>query len=208
MKVILNQYMANELLVNEDMIRNQTGPYSPQFRVKGVIPGVNLPVMGYVPVIKCFPFEPFTGQFPQEREVTPGMENEVEDIALAIIDEGKIRYQESKDIWKPGYNAFTNREDPDIYMKNYSILIYRPDLSEKTIFMTSDNLGVLFNQLKEYKIVGEIEEKERSKGRMSYAALFENIDNWFKKFQGVCTYILFKGDSIWKAGKFENKVYW
>ena len=207
MKVILNQYMANELLVNEDMIRKQEGPYRPQFRVKGVIPGVNLPVMGYVPVIKCFPFEPLTGQFPQERVVTPGMENEVEDISLAIIDEGKIRYQESKDIWKPGYNAFTKEVDPDIYMKDYSVMIYRPDLTEKTIFMTSDDLGVLFNQLKEYKIVGDKEEEERSKGK-SYDVLFENIDDWFKKYQGVCTYILFKGDSIWKTGTFENKTYW
>ena len=66
--------MADELLYNEDYIKSQIGAYRPHF---------NPVTKTYDPVIKCWPLEDFNGQFNQEREVIPGMENEVYDIALA-----------------------------------------------------------------------------------------------------------------------------
>ena len=198
MKVILTQDMANELLTNEELIKKQEGPYRPRF---------NPHTKMFEPVIKCFPLEPFTGEFPQERLVTPGMENEVSDIALATIDEGKISYKETPYSWRPGYNAFTRSMEPDIYMRKYSILIYRPDFAEKTIFLTADQLGGLYAQLKEHRVVG-IKEDNEVLGKKVFKEHFEHIDEWFQKFQGICTYILFEGDSIWKAGKFDNKKYW
>lgn len=198
MKAIFNQFMAAELLTNEEMIKNQTGPYRPRFNPRTRM---------FEPVIKCFPLEPFKGNFPQEREVTPGMENEVDDIAIAKIADGKITYKVNDHSWYPVFNPFTNSREA-LPLKEYSVMIYHPNMTKDTIFITEDTLGELFSKLKEFQVVSETDEEARIKGRMSYPALFENIDDWFKKYQGICTYILFKGDSIWKCGKFDNKKYW
>ena len=207
MKVILTPAMAKELYENEDMIKKQEGPYRPQYRAS-VIPGVNLPVMGYVPVIKNWPLEKFEGQFIQEREVIPGMEEDVDDICMAKIQDGRISYRKNKILWVPAFDPFKRVMPEWIPLKEYSILIYTPYFDNETIFMTEDSLGELFAKFKEFQIVNEKDEEPRTKGRMSYNALFENIDDWFKKFQGVCTYIFFKGDKVIKCGTWENKKYW
>ena len=136
--------MADELLYNEDQIKNQIGAYRPHF---------NPVTKTYDPVIKCWPLEDFKGQFNQEREVIPGMENEVYDIALATIQDNIIEYKETPVTWNKGT------------LDNYNILIYTPKL---------DN----------------------------------NIDNWFSKYRGICTYIYLVGNSVTKSGKWDNKKYW
>ena len=76
MKILLTNSMADELLNNEDQIKNQLGAYRPHYD----------PITkSYLPVIKCWPLEDFKGDFNQERWVIPGMENEIADIALAIV---------------------------------------------------------------------------------------------------------------------------
>ena len=208
MKVILTPNMARELLENEQLIKNQEGPYSPQFRVKGVIPGVNLPVMGYVPVIKCWPLEPLTGKFPQEREVIPGMEDEVDDICMAKIDKGTISYKVNRFRWNPSFNPFTKVMESATKLDAHSILIYTPTFENDTIFLSAPTLNQLYEKMREYHIVNDTEDEDRKKGRMSMASHFNSIDEWFKKFQGICTYILFEGEDVVKCGTFENKRYW
>lgn len=97
--------MADELLYNEDQIKSQIGAYRPHF---------NPVTKTYDPVIKCWPLEDFNGQFNQEREVIPGMENEVYDIALATIQDDTIEYKETPVTWNKGT------------LDNYNILIYTP----------------------------------------------------------------------------------
>ena len=82
--------MADELLYNEDQIKNQIGAYRPHF---------NPVTKTYDPVIKCWPLEDFKGQFNQEREVIPGMENEVYDISLETIQDDTIEYKQTSVIW-------------------------------------------------------------------------------------------------------------
>ena len=120
--------MADELLYNEDQIKNQIGAYRPHFN----------PVTGsYDPVIKCWPIEDFKGKFNQEREVIPGMEN------------------------------------------------------------------------KEYQIVSDTDLEERNRQRMSWNPfIINNIDNWFSKYRGICTYIYLVGNSVTKSGKWDNKKDW
>jgi hypothetical protein len=200
MKILLTNAMADELLNNEDQIKNQTGAYRPHFD----------PVTkSYLPVIKCWPLEDFKGTFNQERDVIPGMEGEVDDIAMATIQDGVIRYKLNQNMWKPKFNPVTKEQEPDIHLDNYSILIYTPKFDNETIFFTANNLSQLFDKLKEYQIVSDKDLEERNSGRMSWKAFFFNkIDDWFKKYQGICTYILLEGDSIWQAGKFDNKKEW
>lgn len=199
MKVILTPAIAKELFENEEMIKNQTGPYKPQY---------NVTLKQFVPVIKCWPLEDFNGQFIQEREVIPGMEGEVDDISMAKIKDGTISYKKNKYQWIPAFDPFQQNMPDWVRMKEYSAIIYTPNFDNETIFFTEDSLGELFNKFKEYRIVNEKDEEPRTNGRVSYDTLFENIDDWFKKFQGICTYILFKGDSVLKCGIWENKKYW
>ena len=56
MKVLLTPAMAKELFDNEEMIKAQEGPYRPQY---------NVALKQFVPVIKCWPLEPFKGNFIQ-----------------------------------------------------------------------------------------------------------------------------------------------
>ena len=180
--------MADELLYNEDQIKSQIGAYRPHFN----------PVTGsYDPVIKCWPLEDFKGQFNQEREVIPGMENEVYDIALATIQDNIIEYKETPVTWNKGT------------LDNYNILIYTPKLDNKTILITSPNQQDFFDKLKEYQIVSDTDLEERNRQRMSWNPfIINNIDNWFSKYRGICTYIYLVGNSVTKSGKWDNKKYW
>ena len=180
--------MADELLYNEDQIKSQIGAYRPHF---------NPVTKTYDPVIKCWPLEDFKGQFNQEREVIPGMENEVYDIALATIQDDIIEYKETPVIWKKGT------------LDNYNILIYTPKLDNKTILITSPNQRDFFDKLKEYQIVSDADLEERNRQRMAWNPfIINNIDNWFSKYQGICTYIYLVGNSVTKSGKWDNKKYW
>ena len=143
MKVLLTPAMAKELFDNEEMIKAQEGPYRPQY---------NVALKQFVPVIKCWPLEPFKGNFIQEREVTPGMENEVDDICFAKIEDDKIKY---KVIDTP-----TNIKWGEGTLDQYNMLIYTPNFNEKTILFSEPTPQALFEKLKEYKIVGEKEESE------------------------------------------------
>lgn len=188
MKVLLTNAMADELLNNEEQIKSQIGAYRPHYDPF---------TKSYLPVIKCWPLEDFKGGCNQEREVIPGMETEVDDIALAIIDGNDISY-------KIGENKF-NRDRLD----NFSILIYTPKFDNETILLTANTLSQLFDKLKEYQIVSDKDLEVRNTGKMAWGAFFFNeIDNWFKKYQGICTYIYLGGNVIMKAGKFDNKKVW
>ena len=196
MKVILTPNMAKELLENEEMIKKQEGPYRPQYRAS-VIPGANLPVMGYVPVIKNWPLEEYKGGEIQQREVIPGMESEVDDICMAKIDNGTISYKVNEWKWYPSYNPFTRVMEIPQKLLNHSIIIYTPTFKNDTIFLTASTLNELYKRMKTYNIVNENEGDN-----------FDNIDKWFEKYQGICTYILLEGENVVKCGKFENKKYW
>ena len=192
MRVLLTPAMARELYENEDMIKAQEGPYRPHY---------NVITKQFEPVIKCWPLEPFKGKFIQEREVIPGMENEVDDICMAKMVDDKITY---KVIDTP-----TNIEWKEGTLDQYNLIIYTPNFNEKTILLAEPTLQALFGRLKEYKIVGEKEEEERNKGRMAWSTFFFNkIDDWFKRYQGICTYIYLEGDGVMKVGKWDNKKYW
>ena len=184
--------MADELLNNEDQIKKQVGAYRPHYD----------PVTkSYLPVIKCWPLEDFNGKFNQERDVIPGMETEVDDIALATIQDGVIKY---KVIDTP-----TKIKWDDGVLDEYSILIYTPKFDNNTIFLTANTLSQLFDKMKEYRIVSDNDLETRRSGKMAWGAFFFNeIDNWFKKYQGICTYIFLNGDKIIKAGRFDNKKLW
>ena len=196
MKVILTPNMAKELLENEEMIKKQEGPYRPQYRAS-VIPGANLPVMGYVPVIKNWPLEEYKGGEIQQREVIPGMESEVDDICMAKIDNGTISYKVNEWKWYPSYNPFTRVMEIPQKLLNHSIIIYTPTFKNDTIFLTASTLNELYKRMKTYNIINENEGDN-----------FDNIDKWFEKYQGICTYILLEGENVVKCGKFENKKYW
>ena len=180
--------MADELVNNEDQIKNQRGAYRPHY---------DPTTKSYLPVIKCWPLEDFKGTFNQEREVIPGMENEVADIALATIEDDVIIYKFSD------YKWYKDKLD------NYSVIIYTPTFDNNTIFLTANSLPQLFDKLKEYQIVSDKDLEERNRQRMTWDPFFiHNIDNWFKKYHGICTYILLGGDGILQAGKFDNKKLW
>lgn len=191
MKVLLTPAMAKELYENEDMIKSQEGPYRPHYDVMQ---------KKFVPVIKCWPLEPFEGKFIQEREVIPGMENEVDDICLAKIVDDKITY---KVIDTP-----TNIEWGEDTLDIYNLIIYTPNFNERTLILKGSTLPELFNKMKEYKIVGEKEEEERNKGRIAWFTFFNNMDDWFKRYQGICTYIYIEGNNVSRVGKWDNKKYW
>lgn len=192
MKVLLTPAMAQELYDNEDMIKAQEGPYRPQY---------NVTLKQFVPVIKCWPLEPFDGKFLQEREVIPGMENEVDDICMAKIDEDdNIEYKV--------INTPTNIQWEKDKLDIYNLIIYTPNFNEKTILLKGSTLPELFCKLKEYKIVGEKEEEDRNKGRKAWYVVFNDIDEWFKKYQGICTYIFITGNKVTGCGKWDNKKYW
>lgn len=192
MKILLTNAMADELLNNEDQIKSQIGAYRPHYD----------PITkSYLPVIKCWPLEDFNGKFNQERDVIPGMETEVDDIALATIQDGVIKY---KVIDTP-----TKIKWDDGILDEYSILIYTPKFDNNTIFLTANTLSQLFDKMKEYRIVSDNDLEARRSGKMAWGAFFFNeIDNWFKKYQGICTYIFLNGDKIIKAGRFDNKKLW
>lgn len=198
MKVILTPNMAKELLENEEIIKKQEGPYRPQYRASVVpIPGLNLVKKEYVPVIKNWPLEEYKGGEIQQRDVIPGMESEVDDICMAKIDNGTISYKVNEWKWYPSFNAFTRVGDPPQKLLNHSIIIYTPTFKDDTIFLTADTLNELYERMKTYHIVNENEGDN-----------FDNIDKWFQKYQGICTYILLEGENVVKCGKFENKKYW
>lgn len=192
MKILLTNAMADELLNNEDQIKSQIGAYRPHYD----------PITkSYLPVIKCWPLEDFNGKFNQERDVIPGMETEVDDIALATIQDGVIKY---KVIDTP-----TKIKWDDGVLDEYSILIYTPKFDNNTIFLTANTLSQLFDKMKEYRIVSDNDLETRRSGKMAWGAFFFNeIDNWFKKYQGICTYIFLNGDKIIKARRFDNKKLW
>ena len=198
MKVILTPNMAKELLENEEMIKKQEGPYRPQYRTSVVpIPGLSLVKKEYVPVIKNWPLEEYKGGEIQQREVIPGMESEVDDICMAKIDNGTISYKVNEWKWYPSYNPFTRVMEIPQKLLNHSIIIYTPTFKDDTIFLTADTLNELYKRMKTYNIVNENEGDN-----------FDNIDKWFEKYQGICTYILLEGENVVKCGKFENKKYW
>ena len=192
MKVLLTPAMAKELYENEDMIKAQEGPYRPQY---------NVALKQFEPVIKCWPLEPFKGTCIQEREVIPGMENEVDDICMAKIEDDKITYKVM--------DTPTNLQWDTYTLDQYNLIIYTPNFNERTIVLAEPTLQALFGRLKEYKIVGEKDEEERNKGRMAWSVFFPNkLDDWFKRYQGICTYIYLEGDGVMKVGKWDNKKYW
>lgn len=192
MKILLTNAMADELLNNEDQIKSQIGAYRPHYDPF---------TKSYLPVIKCWPLEDFNGKFNQERDVIPGMETEVDDIALATIQDGVIKY---KVIDTP-----TKIKWDDGVLDEYSILIYTPKFDNNTIFLTANTLSQLFDKMKEYRIVSDNDLETRRLGKMAWGAFFFNeIDNWFKKYQGICTYIFLNGDKIIKSGRFDNKKLW
>lgn len=191
MKVLLTPAMAKELYENEDMIKSQEGPYRPQY---------NVMTKQFEPVIKCWPLEPYDGKFIQEREVIPGMENEVDDICMAKIEENNIRYK----VLDTKIRVDWAEDTLDIY----NLIIYTPKFNEKTILLKGSTLPELFGKLKEYKIVGEKEEEDRNKGRKSWSVVFNDIDEWFKRYQGICTYIFITGDKVTGCGKWDNIKYW
>ena len=194
MKVLLTNAMADELLNNEYQIKNQLGAYRPHYDPF---------TKSYLPVIKCWPLEDFKGDFNQERDVIPGMEGEVYDIAFATIQDNVIQYKLNNTNWKPFY------KEPEIQLDNFSILIYTPKFDNDTIFISTHTLPELFDKLKEYQIVNDSDLEVKNTARQAWNVFFlENIDNWFKKYQGMCTYILLGGDSIIATGKFDNKKVW
>lgn len=191
MRVLLTPAMARELYENEDMIKAQEGPYRPHY---------NVMTKQFEPVIKCWPLEPFKGTCIQEREVIPGMENEVDDICMAKIVDDVISY---KVIDTP-----TNIQWEKGTLDQYNLIIYTPNFNEKTILLAEPTLQALFEKLKEYKIVGEKEEEDRNKGRKSWSVVFNDLDDWFKRYQGICTYIFITGNEVTSCGKWDNKKYW
>ena len=191
MKVLLTNAMADELLNNEEQIKKQVGAYRPHY---------DPATKSYLPVIKCWPLEDFNGKFNQERDVIPGMENEVDDICLAKIDGDKMEY-------KVRDTKFYKKWD-EARLDEYTIIIYTPKFNEDTIVLTSPTLGELFMKLKEYNIVGDKEENERNNDRMSWGVVFNNIDKWFERYQGYCTYFFLNKDKVVAAGKFDNKKVW
>ena len=196
MKILLTNAMADELVNNEDQIKNQLGAYRPHYDPF---------TKSYLPVIKCWPLEDLKANnvFNQERDVLPGMEAEIYDIALATIQDDVIQYKLNQTQWKPFF------KEPEIHLDNYSILIYTPKFDNDTIFITANTYPQLFNKLKEYQIVSDKDLEERNRQRMAWDPFFiHNIDNWFKKYQGICTYILLGGNGILQAGKFDNKKEW
>ena len=199
MKVILTPDMAKELLENEEMIKNQEGPYRPHF---------NPVTKKYESVIKCWPLEEYAGGEIQQRDVIQGMESEVDDICMAKIDNGTISYKVNKWKWYPSYNPFTRVMETPQKLLNHSIIIYTPTFENDTIFLTAPTLNELYERMKTYHIVSEKEDEERNLGRKSMTVHFNSIDEWFQKYQGICTYILLEGENVVKCGKFENKRYW
>ena len=192
MRVLLAPDIAKELYQNEDMIKSQEGPYRPRY---------NVMTKQFEPVIKCWPLEKFEGTFIQQREVISGMENEVDDICMAKIEDDKITY---KVIGTP-----TNIKWETGILDQYNLIIYTPKFNEKTILLAEPTIPELFDRLKEYKIVDERDEEERNKGRMSWNVFFgKNLDKWFSKYQGICTYLFLEGDTVTRAGKWDNKRYW
>lgn len=108
-----------------------------------------------------------------------------------------IEYKETPVIWKKGT------------LDNYNILIYTPKLDNKTILITSPNQKDFFDKLKEYQIVSDTDLEERNRARMAWDPfIINNIDKWFSKYQGICTYIYLVGDGIAAAGKWDNKKEW
>lgn len=190
--------MAKELLENEQMIKNQEGPYRPQF---------NPVTRKYEPVIKCWPLTEYSGGNAQQRGVIPGMENEVDDICMAKIDNGTISYKVNRVKWCPSFNPFTRVIEQAPKMRAHSILVYTPTFENDTIFLTADGLDELYDGMREYHIVNETEDNDRKNGK-EISEHLQSIDDWFKKFQGICTYILFEGEDVVKCGKFDNKKYW
>ena len=190
--------MAKELLENEQMIKNQEGPYRPQF---------NPVTRMYEPVIKCWPLTEYSGGNAQQRGVIPGMENEVDDICMAKIDNGTISYKVNRVKWCPSFNPFTRVMEQALKMRAHSILVYTPTFENDTIFLTADSLDELYDSMREYHIVNETEDNDRKNGK-EISEHFQSIDDWFKKFQGICTYILFEGEDVVRCGKFDNKKYW
>ena len=183
--------MADELLNNEEQIKKQVGAYRPHYDPF---------TKSYLPVIKCWPLEDFNGKFNQEREVIPGMENEVDDICLAKIDGDKMEY-------KVRDTKFYKKWD-EVKLDEHTVIIYTPKFDEDTIVLTAPTLGELFDKLKEYNIVGEKEENERNSGRMTWFVVFNNIDKWFERYQGYCTYFFLNKDKVVAAGKWDNKKVW
>ena len=202
MKVLLTPAMAQELYDNEDMIKAQEGLYRPQFRsrILSPSPGVTVVSKEYVPVIKVWPLEKFNGKFIQEREVIPGLEDEVDDICMAKIEDDHIKYKV--------LDSKTRVEWAEDTLDIYNLIIYTPNFNEKTILLKGSTLPARFDKLKEYKIVGEKEEEDRNRGRKSWGVVFNDIDEWFKRYQGICTYIFITGDKVTGCGKWDNKKYW
>lgn len=188
MKVILTPDMAKELLENEEMIKNQEGPYRPHF---------NPVTKKYESVIKCWPLEEYAGGEIQQRDVIPGMESDVDDICMAKINNGTISYRVNKWKWYPSYNPFTRVMETPQKLLNHSVIVYTPTFENDTIFLTAETLDELYERMKTYHLSNDNDDDN-----------FDNIDEWFQKYQGICTYILLEGDNVVKCGKFENKKYW
>lgn len=200
MKVILTPDMAEELFRNEGQIKSQNGPYRPQFDPN---------TKSYKSVIKCWPLKQFKGKFIQEREVIPGMESEVDDIAFAKIEGNKISYKENKIRWRPCFDPIKKTMEPDIYMDNYSLLIYTPNFDNNTIFLTAPALDLLFHKLEEYRIVDSLDFQKRLENKTPWLEFFmKNLDDWFFKYTGICTYVFFDSTSVVKVGKWTNPVLW
>lgn len=197
--------MAKELLENEETIKKQGGPYRPQFKTEAIpLPGMTLIKKGYVPVIKCWPLEEFKGWYEQERDVIPGMENEVDDIAMAKIQDGRITYRKNRTQWVPMFDPFKNVMPEWQDMNEYSILIYTPYFDNDTIYLTGKTLKEVFDKMKEYNL-GRTVDTDDVQVDESLGLALARV---FRPYSGICTYVFFKGDNVLKCGKWENKKYW
>lgn len=181
MKVLLSPDMAKELLNNEEQIKNHQGMYRPQFR-RTYMPQAGAFKSEYVPVIKCWPLEPFTGEFPQIREVIPGMEDEVFDISIATIDNG----------------CFNGKK-----MLGYSIYIYAPGTTNPPYFLTDDSLPGLFDQMRDYQIGMNVDTSGVNDSNVK-----DMLKDVFRRYVGICTYVLFKGEDCQAAGEWRKQDVW
>ena len=205
MKVILTPDMANELREKEKMIKDQKGAYRPQFKTEAIpLPGMTLMKKGYAPVIKCWPLEEFKGWYEQERDVVPGLEGEVDDIAMAKIQDGRISYRKNRTQWVPSFDPFKRVMPEWQEMKEYSILIYTPYFDNDTIYLTSKTLPGLFEAMKEYSVGRDVDTSAVKEDESLGLALARS----FRMYEGICTYVLFKGENVLKCGKWSNKKYW
>lgn len=188
MQIVLTPDMANELLKNEDDIKNEKGAYRPQF---------NPVSKSFVPVIACWPLEDFKGKFDQVRLVKKGYEDQVDDIAIMKIDNGKVEYKVNKCRWEPTRDP--RKGDKDISLQDYSIYIYEPTFNNDAYFITCESFSDLVDELKKYHIDVKTSES------VNVGIVIKSIQEAFKRYEGICTYILFCGEYVIDCGTWRKR---